>query len=76
MISRAEVPAGVSDNRDVELLQRLKDIFPEPIFIRERVSGVIDAAVNASTHVPISESMTYSDSDHSIEGTAHSVNPA
>lgn len=35
MISRHEVPAGVADDGDIELLQSFKDILPEAILVRQ-----------------------------------------
>lgn len=61
MIGRAEVPAGVSDDRDVEVLQGLEDILTEAILIGEGVPRVIDTSVDASAHMPERESATYSE---------------
>ena len=52
MICRSKVAAGVPHNGHVELLQRLDDVFAETVLVRQRVAGVVDAAIYAAAHVP------------------------
>jgi hypothetical protein len=51
MIRSDKVTTGISHNRAVEILHGLDDILSETIFIGERVAGVVDATVDAATHV-------------------------
>jgi len=52
MIRSDKVTTGISHNRAVELLHGLDDILSETILVGERVAGIVDAAVDAATHVP------------------------
>jgi hypothetical protein len=51
VIGSTEVASGIPDDRDIEFLQCTEDILSEAILVRQRVTGVIDAAVDASAHV-------------------------
>jgi hypothetical protein len=51
MICRNKVTAGIPHDRAVQLLHGLDDIFAEAVLIRQGVSGVVDATVDAATHV-------------------------
>lgn len=53
MIRSNKVTTRISHNRTVELLEGLNDILSETILIRQGISGVVDAAVDAATHVPV-----------------------
>jgi hypothetical protein len=61
VIGRAEVPAGIPDDRDVEVFQGLEDIFTEAIVIGEGVPRIIDSSVYTSAHMPERESATCSE---------------
>lgn len=52
MVRGAKVSAGVAHDRDVELLHGLDDVLAEAALVGEGVARVVDAAVNASSHVP------------------------
>jgi hypothetical protein len=52
MVCSNKVTAWVSNNGAVELLHGLDDILSEAILVREGVTRVVDAAVDAATHVP------------------------
>jgi hypothetical protein len=43
MVSSDEVAARVSDHRHIQVLERINDIFAEPILVRERVAGIVDS---------------------------------
>lgn len=51
MVRRNKVTAGVPHDRAVQLFHGLDDIFAEAVLIGQGVSGVVDAAVDAATHV-------------------------
>jgi hypothetical protein len=51
MIRRNKVTAGIPHDRAVQLLHGLDDIFAEAVLIGQGVSGVVDATVDAATHV-------------------------
>ena len=51
-IRRAEVTTRVSDYRRVQFLQGLDDVLAEAILIGQRVARVVDATVDAATHMP------------------------
>lgn len=53
MIRSNKVTTWISHNRAVELLEGLNDILSETILIGQGISGVVDAAVDAATHVPV-----------------------
>lgn len=52
MVGGDEVPTWVPDHGDVELAQRGEHVGAVAVGVREWVSWVVDAAVNASAHVP------------------------
>jgi hypothetical protein len=67
MIRSNKVTTRISHNRTVELLEGLNDILSETILVRQGISGVVDAAVDAATHVPVPR---MSGCDSSAEGEA------
>ena len=59
VIGSAEVSSRIPNNRNVELFQRAHDVLSETILVGQRVTGVIDAAVDASAHVPIEKELVH-----------------
>lgn len=53
MISSAEVAAGITNDGNIEVFQRTENVLAEAVLVGEWVTRVIDAAVDASAHVPI-----------------------
>ena len=53
MIRRHKVTTGVTDDRDVQIPQSFEDILPEPVLIGQGVTWVVDAAIDAAAHVPV-----------------------
>ena len=47
-----EVAAGISDNRTVEFLESFNDVLAKAICVSEGVSWVVNAAIDAPSHVP------------------------
>lgn len=52
MVRGAKVAAGVPHDGDVELLHGLDDVLAEAALVGEGVARIVDAAVDASAHVP------------------------
>ena len=50
-VARHEVAAGVSDGRDAEFADELRDVLSEPVLIGFGVSGLVDAVVDAPSEV-------------------------
>lgn len=57
VIGSAEVASRIPNDRNVEILQRGEDILSKAILVGQRVTGVIDAAVDAPAHVPIEKQL-------------------
>lgn len=53
VISSAEVAARITNDGNIEVFQRAENVLAEAVLVGEWVTGVIDAAVDASAHVPI-----------------------
>ena len=52
VVSCAKVTAGIPNDGDVEPLQRLQNIRAEAILIGQWVARIINAAIDAASHVP------------------------
>lgn len=54
MICRDKISSRVSDNRDIKFFEAVNDVCTEAIFVNQAVfvAGIVDAAVDASPHVP------------------------
>lgn len=53
MIRSAEIPTRIPHHGRIQLLQSLNHIFSESILVRKWIAWVVDAAVDASSHVSI-----------------------
>jgi hypothetical protein len=53
MVGCDKIPAWISHNRNIEIFESVDDIFAEAVLIGERITGVVNAAVNASSHMPV-----------------------
>jgi hypothetical protein len=52
MVCGYEVSARIPHYRHIEFLERFNDVFAETSLIGQRVAGVVNAAVDATAHVP------------------------
>ena len=52
VVSGNKVASWVADDRTIQLLESLDYILAEAVVIRQRAAGVIEAAVDATTHMP------------------------
>ena len=57
VVSCNKVATWIANNRHFQLLECLNDVFTETILVRQRVARIVDAAVNATSHVPRLRSM-------------------
>lgn len=57
MIGSTEIASRIPNNRNVEVFQRTHDVLSEPILVGERVTRVVDTAVDAPAHVPIEKEL-------------------
>jgi hypothetical protein len=53
VISSAEVAARIPNDGNIEVFQRAENVLAEAVLVGEWITGVIDAAIDASAHVPI-----------------------
>jgi hypothetical protein len=82
VVGSTEITTGIPNNRDVEVLQRLQYILSETILIGKWTSRLVDASIDASTHMPkvasayiVSDIMPCAVWQFSIDHT-YSVKPA
>ena len=59
VVGSAEVASRIPNDGDVEVFQGSEDVLPEAILVGQRVTGVVDAAVDASAHVPIEKPLVH-----------------